>query len=38
MERIADWIVAVVRHTDDERVIRETREQAVALAREFPVP
>jgi glycine hydroxymethyltransferase len=38
MERIADWIVEVLRNIDDERVHRRIEEEVRAVCANFPVP
>jgi len=38
MRRVARLIVEVLRHMDDERVLRTVREETLALCRAFPIP
>ncbi len=38
MEQIGDWIIAVLKHIDDEAVIARVREEVRKFAVQFPVP
>ena len=38
MKRIAQWILRVLKHTDDAGVVETTRREVAELAEQFPVP
>lgn len=38
MQQIADWINRVIRGIDNEEIIRQTKEDVLALTRKFPIP
>ena len=38
MQRISQWILRALKHTDDAGVVETTRREVAELAEQFPVP